>query len=226
MWHGQAIKKPPRATIDVNIVKGAARTSTGAAIFITGRLIWMRHPGGELDWSRMPGESDCRAGGLAEARVRVDRGLLRHLRRGHHAAGRQVRLGKGRHLAAGDRALWRRLCDRRQCAARVPGLRLLPGAAAAGRPAHAHREAARTGRERPEPFRESQGPHGLRLYACTTVGGNDCGKAVAKAFCQAQGWSKADKYDTKSKKVQAETLAGEACDKNKCKVFDFIDCEN
>jgi hypothetical protein len=75
-------------------------------------------------------------------------------------------------------------------------------------------------------FENPQGPHGLRLYACTTVGGNDCGKSVAKAFCQEQGWAKADKYDTKSKKVQAETLAGDACDKNKCKVFDFIDCEN
>ena len=75
-------------------------------------------------------------------------------------------------------------------------------------------------------FENPQGPHGLRLYACTEVGGNDCGKPVAKAFCQAQGWAKADRYDTKSKKVQAETLAGEACDKNKCKVFDFIDCEN
>jgi hypothetical protein len=27
-------------------------------------------------------------------------------------------------------------------------------------------------------------------------------------------------------KMQAETLTSEACDKNKCKVFDFTDCEN
>lgn len=75
-------------------------------------------------------------------------------------------------------------------------------------------------------FENPQGPHGLRLYACTTVGGNDCGKPVAKAFCQAQGWAKADRYDTKNKKMQAETLSGDTCTKNKCKVFDFIDCEN
>jgi hypothetical protein len=70
------------------------------------------------------------------------------------------------------------------------------------------------------------GPNGLRLYACTEVGGDTCGKPVAKAFCQAQGWAGADKYDTKNKKVQAETLSGQACTKNKCKVFDYIDCEN
>jgi hypothetical protein len=75
-------------------------------------------------------------------------------------------------------------------------------------------------------FENPQGPNGLRLHACTEVGGDDCGKPVAKAFCQAQGWAKVDKYDTKSKKVQAETLAGETCNKNKCKVFDFISCEN
>jgi hypothetical protein len=75
-------------------------------------------------------------------------------------------------------------------------------------------------------YENPQGPTGKRLYACTEIGGDSCGKKVANSFCQARGWAKADRFDTDSKKVQAETLAGETCTKNKCKIFDFIDCEN
>ncbi len=75
-------------------------------------------------------------------------------------------------------------------------------------------------------FKKPTGPAGLRLYACTVVGGNECGRPVADAFCQAQGWAEADKYDIDSKKEQAETLSGEVCTKNKCKMFDYIECEN
>ncbi len=226
MWRGQAIKKPPRATIDVNIVKGAARTSTGAAIFITGRLIWMRHPGGELDWSRMPGESIAAPAvspkhvfvSTAGSFVTYDAATMQQVAKFDWEKGgiSPPAIGPyGDVYAIADNVLHVfRACDFCQELPPLDDLPTLtekPPAPAASGQSH---------------FENPQGPHGLRLYACTTVGGNDCGKAVAKAFCQAQGWSKADKYDTKSKKVQAETLAGEACDKNKCKVFDFIDCEN
>jgi hypothetical protein len=65
---------------------------------------------------------------------------------------------------------------------------------------------------------------GLRLYACQTVGGNACGGIVANAFCQQQGFVQAQGLDTDSRKVQAETLAGEKCAKKKCKVFERIIC--
>jgi hypothetical protein len=75
-------------------------------------------------------------------------------------------------------------------------------------------------------FKKPTGPSGLRLYACTSIDGNECGRPAADAFCQAQGWAEADKFDTDSKKDKAETLNGEICTKNKCKVFDYIKCEN
>ncbi|WP_374371945.1 hypothetical protein [Dongia sp.] len=75
-------------------------------------------------------------------------------------------------------------------------------------------------------FKKPMGPNGLRLHACTTLDGNECGRPAADAFCRSQGWAEADKYDVDSKKEVAETLSGEQCTKNKCKLFDYIECEN
>lgn len=75
-------------------------------------------------------------------------------------------------------------------------------------------------------FEKPTGPSGMRLYACTAIGGDECGSPVADAFCRAQGWAEADKFDVDSKKEPAETMAGEVCTKNKCKTFDYIKCEN
>jgi hypothetical protein len=73
-------------------------------------------------------------------------------------------------------------------------------------------------------FEPPRGPHGLTLYACQTLGSNDCGRSVAQAFCQANGWTGAGTFDTDKKKVQAETLSGETCSKKKCQVFNAIVC--
>jgi hypothetical protein len=70
---------------------------------------------------------------------------------------------------------------------------------------------------------------GNRLFACLKLDGDDCGKGdygqIALAWCQKQGYAKAQGYDVEKKKVKAETLDGHFCSKNKCKVFDTIACE-
>ncbi len=70
--------------------------------------------------------------------------------------------------------------------------------------------------------------NGNRLFACEELDGDDCGKgdhrAISLAFCQKQGFAKADDFDVDSRKVKAETLDGRFCSKNKCKVFDEIVC--
>jgi hypothetical protein len=69
-----------------------------------------------------------------------------------------------------------------------------------------------------------------RLLACQEPDGEDCGKkdykAVALAFCQAQGFAAAAKFDVDTRKGQAETLDGRLCSKKKCKVFDELVCRN
>jgi hypothetical protein len=78
----------------------------------------------------------------------------------------------------------------------------------------------------PQRFDDPKGPGGLRLYACTEVGGETCGKPVATAFCQAKGFARVGKLDTDNEKVKAETLGGEICSKKRCKVFEYIECRN
>jgi hypothetical protein len=67
-----------------------------------------------------------------------------------------------------------------------------------------------------------------RLFACEKLDGDDCGKgdygSIAKAFCTKQGYAQAADLKVDSKKVKAETLNGQFCSKNKCKVFDKIVC--
>ncbi|HEV8392329.1 MAG TPA: hypothetical protein VGQ35_20915 [Dongiaceae bacterium] len=71
--------------------------------------------------------------------------------------------------------------------------------------------------------------NGNRLFACESPDSDDCGKgdakAIAQAFCQKQGFTRADDIDTDSKKVKAETLDGQLCSKKKCRVFDKIVCK-
>lgn len=71
--------------------------------------------------------------------------------------------------------------------------------------------------------------NGNRLFACEELDQDDCGqgdyKAISLAFCQKEGFTQADSIDVDSHKVKAETLDGRFCKKNKCKVFDTIDCK-
>ncbi len=70
--------------------------------------------------------------------------------------------------------------------------------------------------------------NGNRLFACEKLDQDDCGKgdyrSIAKAFCQGQGFAKAEDIDVDSRRVKAEALDGSFCAKNKCKVFDKIVC--
>jgi hypothetical protein len=70
---------------------------------------------------------------------------------------------------------------------------------------------------------------GHRLFACEQLDGDDCGgstnKAVALAFCQQQGYARADKVKTETRKGKAARLDGQFCTKSKCKVFDEIECK-
>jgi hypothetical protein len=74
-------------------------------------------------------------------------------------------------------------------------------------------------------FKNPVGPTGLPLYACTTIGGQTCGRPVAVKFCQAKGWSKVMGFDTVSLKVKAETIEGVLCSKKQCRVFEVIQCQ-
>ena len=69
---------------------------------------------------------------------------------------------------------------------------------------------------------------GSRLLACNNADGDDCGKSdakqIAQAFCEKQGFKTVSDIDTDTKKVQAQTLDGQACTKKKCKVFSKIIC--
>ena len=67
-------------------------------------------------------------------------------------------------------------------------------------------------------------PSGKALSACVDADFDDCGKAAARAFCESMGFTKASDIDIDTKKVQAETLSGALCTKNKCKVVDKVTC--
>lgn len=71
--------------------------------------------------------------------------------------------------------------------------------------------------------------NGNRLFACEELDQDDCGKGdhtdISLAWCQKQGYPNVQDYDVDSKKVKAETLDGQFCSKNKCKVFDEIVCK-
>jgi hypothetical protein len=73
-------------------------------------------------------------------------------------------------------------------------------------------------------------PSGQRLFACDELDGDDCGKstnkAIALAFCQAQGFATLDKFKTETRKGAAARLDGQLCRKEKCKVYDEIVCKN
>jgi hypothetical protein len=86
--------------------------------------------------------------------------------------------------------------------------------------------AAATGAAGGGQFDKPVGPHGLRLYACTTIDGTGCEKAAAQAFCQAKGFAKAVHYHEDSEATTAETLTGEACNKKECRVFVSIVCQS
>jgi hypothetical protein len=71
---------------------------------------------------------------------------------------------------------------------------------------------------------------GNRLFACQSPDGDDCGKGdardIAKAFCQKQGFAAAADLDLDTRKGKAETLDGQFCARNKCRVFSKIVCAN
>jgi hypothetical protein len=227
-WLGQAIKKPPRTKINTREPATVARTATGDVLFGTRITVRVRHPGGDkLEETVLPAQTIAQPA-VSQKHVFVstrgslltyDAATMQQVAKFDWKGGGISPPAIGPYgdvyaIADGTLHVFR-ACD--FCKEvdlpldNAPTLTVAPTAPAATGQSH---------------FENPQGPHGLRLYACTEVGGEDCGKPVAKAFCQAQGWAKADNYDTKSKKVQAETLAGETCTKNKCKVFDFINCEN
>ena len=226
-WPGQAIQKPPRTKINTREPATVARTATGDVLFGTRITVRVRHPGSNaLEETVLPAQTIA-APAVSPKHVFVstrgsfltyDAATMQQVAKFDWQLGGISPPAIGPYgdvyaIANNTLHVFRAcdFCKELPPLDDLPTLTEKPPAPAATGQSH---------------FENPQGPHGLRLYACTQVGGNDCGKAVAKAFCQEQGWAKADKYDTKSKKVQAETLAGDACDKNKCKVFDFIDCEN
>jgi hypothetical protein len=65
---------------------------------------------------------------------------------------------------------------------------------------------------------------GLRLYACLTVDSEVCGRPVADQFCQKQGFARTDSFGTDRIKGPVETIAGQTCNKKKCKAFEEIVC--
>jgi hypothetical protein len=73
-------------------------------------------------------------------------------------------------------------------------------------------------------FDEPMTASGNRLSACSDAAGNHCGKSVASAFCEAQGFTRASDVDVDDRKVTAETLDGQLCTKKKCAVFGHVTC--
>jgi hypothetical protein len=227
-WLGQAIKKPPRTKINTREPATVARTATGDVLFGTRITVRVRHPGSsQLEETVLPAQTIAQPA-VSQKHVFVStRGSLLTY---DAATMQQVakfdwQKGGISPPAIGPYGDVYAIADNTlhvfpgPCAAckdlppldNVPTLTVAPTTPASTGQSH---------------FENPQGPHGLRLYACTQVGGEDCGKPVAAAFCQTQGFATSEKYDTKSKKVQAETLTGETCGKNKCKVFDYINCKN
>lgn len=107
----------------------------------------------------------------------------------------------------------------------TPGATVSPQVLQQGTQVQSATTQAATTSTRPQRFEKPTGPNGLRLYACPSVGSDDCAsKQVADLFCTQHALSAADGFDTSREKVAAETLQGEACTKKKCKVFDVIAC--
>jgi hypothetical protein len=76
----------------------------------------------------------------------------------------------------------------------------------------------------PSRFEAPRTSAGQRLYACTDED-EGCGKPVADAYCQQQGFAVATAFDIDREKGPAQSLEGSyTCTKKKCKVFDFISC--
>lgn len=73
-------------------------------------------------------------------------------------------------------------------------------------------------------FDEPMTANGNRVSACSDAAGKHCGKSVAKAFCQAQGFTGVSDIDVDDRKVTAETLDGQLCTKKKCAVFGHVTC--
>jgi hypothetical protein len=103
-----------------------------------------------------------------------------------------------------------------------PGAQLEPGAqpeVATVPPAGTADPAATSQR-----FDEPMTANGNRVSACSDADGKHCGKSVAKAFCQAQGFTGVSDIDVDDRKVTAETLDGQLCTKKKCAVFGHVTC--
>jgi hypothetical protein len=85
-----------------------------------------------------------------------------------------------------------------------------------------------TTRPQDKTYKPPMTTNGNRLFACEELDQDDCGKGdhneISLAWCQKQGYPKVKGYDVDSRKVKAETLDGRFCSKNKCKVFDEIEC--
>jgi len=73
-------------------------------------------------------------------------------------------------------------------------------------------------------FDEPMTANGNRLSACSDPAGKHCGRSVASAFCQTQGFAGASDVDVDDRKVTAETLDGQLCTKKKCAVFGHVTC--
>jgi hypothetical protein len=80
----------------------------------------------------------------------------------------------------------------------------------------------------PQPASQQYAPpmskNGLRLYACQSLDGKVCEQPVADMFCQQQEFVRADAFKTGKTKDPTETIAGEACTKKTCRVFNTIVC--
>jgi hypothetical protein len=94
-----------------------------------------------------------------------------------------------------------------------PGAQPLPGV-----------EAQTATAARSQRFDEPVTASGNRLSACSDAAGKHCGKAVALAFCQSQGYTAAGDVDVDNRRVTAETLDGQLCAKKKCAVFGHVTC--
>lgn len=232
-WRGQAIKKPPRTTLDFRTITSPSRTAEDNIVFMAASAMHVRQPTGAVTDVQFDGQTMVAAAvsqthifvSTANAFLTFDASSAAPVAKFAWAKGgtSQPAIGPfGDVYAIAGSTLHvfpAPLCD--FCAAQpqdstapvVGAIPAAPSVPPGTQPTQTH-------------YENPLGPNGLRLYACTEVGGDSCGKPVATAFCQAQGWATADNYDTKSKKVAAETLSGQACTKNKCKIFDYIDCKN
>jgi hypothetical protein len=76
----------------------------------------------------------------------------------------------------------------------------------------------------PTSFKPPLSPGGHRLVACEAVESKVCGEQVAQLYCQQRGYSHVTGFNTNHHPVIAQTLSGEMCFKETCRVFDRIDC--